>query len=235
MFYYDKLSLSNLTDIELNTTSEFLDSATITVNGSEVIIDCTFAAVYLDASCVLVYREYDNPILNVITYYKQNTSFPVSITIDNTEGKIYTFAIFGRDGSTNIDRIPLTSTRVEFETTTSMIVPTPSETVTPTHGMSLTSYVYVDVIITVYRHHNSIIICRGHCCSHCCSDDNYNDSDSYTDSDCLYCVQEETKKEGVFPTQHNYNNKYYIFSYCSVSFQRLVILTVIIQSTLNLI
>ena len=133
------LHLSNLTDIEPNTTSEFLDSATIAVNGSEVIIDCTFAAVYLEASCVLVYREYDNPILNVITYYKQNTSFPVSITIDNPEGKIYTFAIFGRDGSTNIDRIPLTRTRVEFETTdpTSMIVPTPSETVTPTHGMSL--------------------------------------------------------------------------------------------------
>ena len=63
----------------------------------------------------------------------------MSITIDNPEGKIYTFAIFGRDGSTNIDRIPLTSTRVMFETTdpTSMIVPTPSETVTPTHGMSL--------------------------------------------------------------------------------------------------
>ena len=80
-----------------------------------MIIDCTFAAVYLDASCVLVYREYDNPTLNVITYYKQNTSFPVSITIDNPEGKIYTFAIFGRDGSTNIDRMPLTSTRVEFE------------------------------------------------------------------------------------------------------------------------
>ena len=103
-----------------------------------MIIDCTFAAVYLEASCVLVYREYDNPILNVRTYYKQNTSFPVSITIDNPEGKIYTFAIFGRDGSTNIDRIPLTSTRVEFETTettTSMIVPTPTETVT--HGMSL--------------------------------------------------------------------------------------------------
>ena len=103
-----------------------------------MFVDCTFAAVYLEASCVLVYREYDNPILNVITYYKQNTSFPVSITIDNPEGKIYTFAIFGRDGSTNIDRIPLTSTRVEFETTettTSMIVPTPTETVT--HGMSL--------------------------------------------------------------------------------------------------
>ena len=142
--------LSNLTDIEPNTTSEFLDSATITASESEVIIDCTFAAVYLEASCVLVYREYDNPTLNVITYYKQNTSFPVSITIDNPEAKIYTFAIFGRDGSTNIDRIPLTSTRVEFETTeatTSMIVPTPSETVTPTHGMSLTSYMYGNCII----------------------------------------------------------------------------------------
>ena len=132
--------LSNLTDIEPTITSEFLDSATITVIGLTVIVDCKFAAVYLDASCVLVYREYDNPTLNVITYYKQNTSFPVSITIDNPEGKIYTFAIFGRDGSTNIDRIQLTRTRVMYETTettTSMIVPTPSETVTPTHGMSL--------------------------------------------------------------------------------------------------
>ena len=82
-----------------------------------MIVDCTFAAVYLEPSCVLVYREYDNPILNVITYYKQNTSFPVSITIDNPEGKIYTFAIFGRDGTTNIDRMPLTRTRVMYETT----------------------------------------------------------------------------------------------------------------------
>ena len=80
-----------------------------------MIIDCEFGTESLEASCVLVYREYDNPTLNVITYYKQNTSFPVSITIDNPEGKIYTFAIFGRDGSTNIDRMPLTSTRVEFE------------------------------------------------------------------------------------------------------------------------
>ena len=139
--------LSNLTDTEPTITSEFLDSATITVNGLTVIIDCTFVAVYLDASCVLVYREYDNPMLNVITYYKQNTSFPVSITIDNTEGKIYTFAIFGRDGSTNIDRIPLTSTRVEFETTETTTVPTLTETVTPTHGMSYTGYVYGNCII----------------------------------------------------------------------------------------
>ena len=104
-----------------------------------MIIDCTFGTESLEASCVLVYREYDNPILNMMTYYKQNTSFPVSITIDNTEGKIYTFAIFGRDGSTDIDRLPLTRTRVEFETTeTTSVIPTPSETVTPTHGMSLT-------------------------------------------------------------------------------------------------
>ena len=103
-----------------------------------MIIDCTFASVYLNASCVLVYREYDNPILNVITYYKHNTSFPVSITIDNP-GKIYSFAIFGRDGSNNIDRLPLTSTRVMFETTetTSVIVSPPTETVTPTHGKSV--------------------------------------------------------------------------------------------------
>ena len=105
-----------------------------------MIIDCTFANISLEEpSCVLVYREYDNSTLIMRPFYKSNTSFPVSITIDNPEGKNYTFAIFGRDGSTNIDRIPLTSTRVMFETTdpTSMIVPTPSETITPTHGMSL--------------------------------------------------------------------------------------------------
>ena len=68
------------------------------------------------SSCVLVYREYGNSTLNVITYYEGDTLFPVSITIDNP-GKIYTFAIFGRDGTTNnIDRLPLTSTRVKLET-----------------------------------------------------------------------------------------------------------------------
>ena len=53
-----------------------------------MIIDCIFSPESLEASCVLVYREYDNPILIMITYYKQNTSFPVSITIDNPEGKL---------------------------------------------------------------------------------------------------------------------------------------------------
>ena len=161
----------NLTDIEPVVTSEFLDSATITVMGLTVIVDCTFAAAYLDASCVLVYREYDNPTLNVITYYKHNTSFPVSLTIDNLE-KIYTFAIFGRDGTTNIDRLPLTSTRAMFETTkttnsviptptettsviptpteTTSVIPTPTKSVTPTNGKSLcTSYVYDSQILSL--------------------------------------------------------------------------------------
>ena len=63
-------------------TSMFLKNANIFQNGFIVSINCEFANISLEEpSCVLVYREYDNPTLNVITYYKQNTSFPVSILL----------------------------------------------------------------------------------------------------------------------------------------------------------
>ena len=113
-------------------TSMFLKNANIFQNGFIVSINCEFAIISLEEpSCVLVYREYDNPTLNVITYYKQNTSFPVSITIDNPEGKIYTFAIFGRDGSTNIDRVPFTSQLILFEVTKTTVRSPVEETAKP--------------------------------------------------------------------------------------------------------
>ena len=130
--FYIIIILLNLTD-KTSASSEILTSATITVDGTEVIIDCEFVTESSQSSCVLVYREYGNSTLNVITYYEGDTLFPVSITIDNPR-KIYTFAIFGRDGTTNnIDKLPLTSTRVKFKTTpvTSSVNPAPTPNASP--------------------------------------------------------------------------------------------------------
>ena len=70
---------------------------------STIEIDCEFSETYPQASCVLVYREYDSPLLTVVDI-PQLFEFPVSITVDNPEN--YTFALFGKDGAV-MDEKPL--------------------------------------------------------------------------------------------------------------------------------
>ncbi|CAI8005721.1 hypothetical protein GBAR_LOCUS4371, partial [Geodia barretti] len=89
--------------------SQLLKDATITFQfGSTVAIDCEFSEVYPEASCVLVYREYGNPLLSVVEL-SQLFDFPVSITVDNPEN--YTFALFGKNGATSLDEEPLVYTK----------------------------------------------------------------------------------------------------------------------------
>ena len=110
LYIMKTFSLSNLTDTKLTITSEFLDSATIIKNESTVVVKCKF---YDSVSCILMYREYGNPKLNVMVY-KHNTSF----LIDNPRGKEYSFAVFGRNNVTHhIDRVPATTLRVVFNNT----------------------------------------------------------------------------------------------------------------------
>ena len=56
--------------------------------------NCKVANGYPEASCVLVYREYDNPLLT-ITDFSQSFPFPITLNIDKPEN--YTFAIFGKN------------------------------------------------------------------------------------------------------------------------------------------
>ena len=78
-----------------STTSAFLTRAEISRRGSEVTITCEFANDYPEASCVLVYREYNDPYLTV-EEYNRSTEFPVTISVDNPEK--YTFVVFGKNG-----------------------------------------------------------------------------------------------------------------------------------------
>ena len=78
-----------------STTSTFLTRAEVSRRGSEVIITCEFADDYPEASCVLVYRKYNDPYLTV-EEYDRSTEFPVTISVDNPEK--YTFAVFGKNG-----------------------------------------------------------------------------------------------------------------------------------------
>ena len=84
--------------------SKFLPRAELSVNRSEVTIRCEFTDDYPEASCVLVYREYNDPYLTV-EEYNRSTEFPVTISVDNTER--YTFAVFGRNGVDGIEVEPV--------------------------------------------------------------------------------------------------------------------------------
>ena len=78
--------------------------ASISLSGPSTIeIDCEFSETYPQASCVLVYREYNSPLLTVVDI-PQPLHFPVSITVDSPEN--YTFTLFGKDGAL-MDEKPL--------------------------------------------------------------------------------------------------------------------------------
>ena len=84
--------------------SKFLTRAELSISGSEVTIRCEFTDAYPEASCVLVYREYNDPYLTV-EEYDRSTEFPVTISVDNPER--YTFAVFGKSGTGGIDVNPV--------------------------------------------------------------------------------------------------------------------------------
>lgn len=80
------------TDKPAKISSRFLKNTTISQSGSKITIDCQFVEDYPKASCVLVYREYDSPLLKTAEFYH---FFPVTLTVHNPEK--YTFAVFGRN------------------------------------------------------------------------------------------------------------------------------------------
>ena len=85
----------------------FLKEAELSKNGTMVIIRCVFADDYPEASCVLIYRKYNNPFLTVVEY-NHNTSFPVSETMDDcSDSERCTFSLFGKNGVSGIEEEPV--------------------------------------------------------------------------------------------------------------------------------
>ena len=113
--------------------SQFLKNGSLYWNGSAVNVTCVFKERIEGASCVLVYREYGNKTL-VVEEYPQNTVFPVTLTVGDDLEK-YTFAIFGK-GGTSFDERPIIAGRVDVTETTT---PTITETITPTITVSSTT------------------------------------------------------------------------------------------------
>ena len=95
-----------ITDTNSTEDSEFLTRAELSITGSEVTIRCEFTDDYPEASCVLVCREYNDPYLTV-EEYDRSTEFPVTrmLSVDNSEK--YTCALFGKNGTSEIDEKPV--------------------------------------------------------------------------------------------------------------------------------
>ena len=94
------------TDTATEETSPLLNSANISRSGSTIAVDCQFTETHPKASCVLVYREYDSPLLTLLDI-PQLFDFPVSVTVGDPEN--YTFALFGKDSMLGMEREPMVS------------------------------------------------------------------------------------------------------------------------------
>ena len=120
MSIHISLSLIAFFKVSMNTVQkppvyESLKNASISQSGLTVTVDCH--ADYESDSCVVVYRAYDNSILNVT--YGNTVSLRVTLETGN-----YTFAIFRRTSDNDIDERPFIS-RMMFvrETETSSSSP----------------------------------------------------------------------------------------------------------------
>lgn len=132
---------SNHTDApeksESFTQESVLQNATISRAGLVVTVHCIFKVEHRpNASCVVVYREYTNTTLNVKVFTDEENS----ITLEETKpDSNYTFAVFGRRGEDEIDKVALTSTRMVVQETSKPSPPGKSflYSVTPLVGVSI--------------------------------------------------------------------------------------------------
>lgn len=95
--------------------------AELSKNGSAVNVTCEVSDEYPKASCVLVYREYNNTHVTV-REYDQSTEFPVTISVDTTED--YTFAVFGKNGEDGIEAEPVVTMKGQIHVAYVNISPT---------------------------------------------------------------------------------------------------------------
>ena len=102
-------------------------------------VDCKVAADYPEASCVLVYREYDNTTL-IVTELSHSI---LSITLNIDRPEIYTFAIFGRNGNSEIAEHP--AFIVKFKTPSNMDQP-PGKYI---YYIGTYIYIYIYIVIVM--------------------------------------------------------------------------------------
>ena len=76
--------------------SKFLKRAELSRRASGINITCEFADEYPEASCILVYKKYNDSYLTVKNYV-HSTVFPVTISVEDSEN--YTFAVFGKSNN----------------------------------------------------------------------------------------------------------------------------------------
>ena len=88
--------------------SQILSNASVSLSGSDIVVDCEFSEDNPQFSCVLVYREYNSPLLTVADI-PQLFNFPVSITVSDPEN--YTFALFGKDSELGMEEEPVVSVK----------------------------------------------------------------------------------------------------------------------------
>ena len=94
--------------------SQTLNNASVSLSGSGIVVDCEFAEDNPQSSCVLVYREYNSPLLTVADI-PQLFDFPVSITVSDPEN--YTFALFGKNSELGMEEEPAVSIKFILDDT----------------------------------------------------------------------------------------------------------------------
>ena len=113
MYYYlcEMTICYNTDKDEDNINTIFLKRAEISKRGSEVTITCEFADGYQEASCVLVYHEYNEPNLTLKVFNNSFYEFPVTIIVDDPDK--YTFSLFGKNVSSAIEQEPVIRIKME--------------------------------------------------------------------------------------------------------------------------
>ena len=126
-------------DSQSISTSMFLERVGIHRNGSEVTVDCAVSNDYPDASCVLVYRESDNPTLTVRDF-PNLAIFSITLHVDRPES--YTFAVFGRNGASEMESEPAFIVKFEasssvdqLEPSSRILLPSPGQNYCMTHTL----------------------------------------------------------------------------------------------------
>ena len=100
-------------------------------------VKCVFLDDYPQASCVLVSREYGNPVLTVIEY-PQNTLFPVTVKVNRSTQ--ITLSIFGKNGKEEIDLQPIV---------TKLVMASPVIISTTLPGKLHTEYAFIKVVLMI--------------------------------------------------------------------------------------
>ena len=92
--------------------SQILNNASVSLSSSGIVVDCEFVEGSPQSSCVLVYREYNSPLLTVADI-PQLFDFPVSISVSDPEN--YTFALFGKDSELGMEEEPVVCVKYSGE------------------------------------------------------------------------------------------------------------------------